>query len=77
MTVDARDSVTADAARVALTTAAAGIHVLGTAHRLDDVPIALRAPLQASRPAQDAVLRALAEQIADRLGDRRAGYREA
>lgn len=77
VTVDARDSVTADAARVALTTAAPGIHVLGTVHRLDDVPITLRAPLQASRPAQEEVLRALAEQIADRLGARQVEHREA
>jgi formylmethanofuran dehydrogenase subunit B len=43
--VDARATATSEAARVAFTTAADGIGVPGTVHRMDGVPIPLRAPL--------------------------------
>jgi formylmethanofuran dehydrogenase subunit B len=43
--VDARATATAQAARVAFATAADGIEVPGTVHRMDGVPIPLRAPL--------------------------------
>jgi formylmethanofuran dehydrogenase subunit B len=43
--VDARATATSQAARVAFATAADGIEVPGTVHRMDGVPIPLRAPL--------------------------------
>ena len=47
--VDARATATAKAARVAFATAADGIEVAGTVHRMDGVPIPLRAPLAGER----------------------------
>jgi formylmethanofuran dehydrogenase subunit B len=47
--VDARATTTAQAARVAFATAADGIEVPGTIHRMDGVPIPLRAPLAGAR----------------------------
>jgi formylmethanofuran dehydrogenase subunit B len=43
--VDARVTATSQAARVAFATAADGIEVPGTVHRMDGVPVPLRAPL--------------------------------
>ena len=43
--IDSRATATSRAARVAFATAAAGIEVPGTVHRMDGVPIPLRAPL--------------------------------
>jgi formylmethanofuran dehydrogenase subunit B len=43
--VDAGAGATAQTARVAFATAAEGIEVAGTVHRMDGVPIPLRAPL--------------------------------
>ncbi|HEX6743286.1 MAG TPA: hypothetical protein VF087_03710 [Solirubrobacteraceae bacterium] len=47
--VDARATASAQAARVAFATAADGIEVPGTVHRMDGVPIPLRAPLAGAR----------------------------
>jgi formylmethanofuran dehydrogenase subunit B len=58
--VDTRATATATAARVAFATAADGVEVAGTVHRMDGVPIPLRAPLDAERPSVDAVLAAIA-----------------
>jgi formylmethanofuran dehydrogenase subunit B len=66
VSVDAVDSATAAAARVAFTTAAAGVHRPGVAHRLDGVPVPLRAPLASSRLGDDDVLAALAARLARR-----------
>jgi formylmethanofuran dehydrogenase subunit B len=63
--VDARATATADAAHVAFRTAAAGIHVAGTAHRMDGVPIALRAPLPSIRPGDAEILGALRARIGE------------
>jgi formylmethanofuran dehydrogenase subunit B len=57
--VDARATATAAAARVAFATAADGIEVAGTVHRMDGVPIALRPPLAAERPGIEDVLAAI------------------
>jgi formylmethanofuran dehydrogenase subunit B len=51
------------AARVAFATAADGIEVAGTAHRMDGVPIPLRAPLDADRPSVEDVLAAIADRL--------------
>jgi formylmethanofuran dehydrogenase subunit B len=61
--VDARASATAAAARVAFATAADGIEVAGTVHRMDGVPVPLRAPLAAERPGVEDVLAAIAERL--------------
>ena len=63
VTVDARATTTAEAARVAITTAAAGVHRPGVAHRLDGVPVPLHAVLASDRPGDDEVLAALAERL--------------
>ena len=64
VSVDARDTATADAARVAFTTAAAGVHRPGVVHRLDGVPVPLRALLDSSRPSDEDVLQAIAGRLA-------------
>jgi len=61
--VDARATTTARAARVAFATAADGIEVPGTVHRMDGVPLPLRAPLAAERPGVDEVLAAIADRV--------------
>jgi formylmethanofuran dehydrogenase subunit B len=61
--VDARDTETARAARVAFATAVEGIEVAGTAHRMDGVPVPLRALLLGDRPAAADVLAAIAERL--------------
>ena len=48
--VDARATATSQAARVAFATAADGIEVAGTVHRMDGVPVPLRAPLAEGPP---------------------------
>jgi formylmethanofuran dehydrogenase subunit B len=68
VTVDARVTATAAAARVAFSTAAAGVHRAGVAHRLDGVPVPLRAVLASERPSDEEVLMAIAERIAARQG---------
>ena len=75
--VDARATRTAEVARVAFTTAAAGLHVPGTAHRLDGVPVTLRAPLPSRRPSQDQLLRELADLLVARAGGAPAPERES
>jgi formylmethanofuran dehydrogenase subunit B len=66
---DAELVVAADAAtvtvgsRVAFATAVDGIEVAGTAHRMDGVPVPLRAPRQSDRPSVEDVLAAIAERL--------------
>jgi len=57
--VDTRATDTANAARVAFAAAADGIEVAGTAHRMDGVPVPLRALLDADRPSLEDVLVAI------------------
>jgi len=64
VSVDARDTATAGAARVAFTTAAAGVHRPGVVHRLDGVPVPLRALLESLRPSDEDVLKAIAGRLA-------------
>jgi formylmethanofuran dehydrogenase subunit B len=61
--VDACATETARAARVAFATAVDGIDVAGTAHRMDGVPVPLRALLEGDRPAVADVLAAIAERL--------------
>jgi formylmethanofuran dehydrogenase subunit B len=61
--VDERDTATAAAARVAFVAGAAGIDVVGTVHRMDGVPIPLRAPLAAERPGVEDLLAAIASRL--------------
>jgi formylmethanofuran dehydrogenase subunit B len=53
-----------DEARVAIATAAAGVHRAGFVHRLDGVPVPLYAPLETERPGDDEVLTAIAGRFA-------------
>jgi formylmethanofuran dehydrogenase subunit B len=57
--IDARATATSRAARVAFTSAADGIEMPGTVHRMDGVPVPLRAPLVGERPAVEALLAAI------------------
>lgn len=57
--VDPRATETASAARVAFATAAAGVQREGTAHRMDGVPVPLRAPLASERAGDGEVLAAI------------------
>ena len=49
--------------RVAFATAIDGIEVAGTAHRMDGVPVPLRAPRQSDRPSIEDVLAAIGERL--------------
>jgi formylmethanofuran dehydrogenase subunit B len=62
--VDPRATETATAARVAFATASAGVQREGTAHRMDGVPVALRAPLASERVGDAEVLAAIQARIA-------------
>jgi formylmethanofuran dehydrogenase subunit B len=62
--VDPRPTETAAAARVAFATAAAGVQRDGTAHRMDGVPVTLRAPLASDRVGDSEVLAAIQAFIA-------------
>jgi formylmethanofuran dehydrogenase subunit B len=64
--VDAGATTTAQAARVAFATAADGIDVAGTVHRMDGVPLPLRAPLPGERGQPGSIEEVLAA-IAGRL----------
>jgi len=57
--IDSRATATSRAARVAFATAADGIEVPGTVHRMDGVPIPLRAVLATERPGVEDVLAAI------------------
>ena len=50
-------------ARVAIATAAPGVHRAGFVHRLDGVPVPLYAPLPSDRPGDDEVLTAIAGRL--------------
>jgi formylmethanofuran dehydrogenase subunit B len=62
--LDPRATETAAAARVAFATAAAGVRREGTAHRMDGVPVPLRAPLASERMGDGDVLAAIQAHIA-------------
>jgi formylmethanofuran dehydrogenase subunit B len=62
--VDPRATETASAARVAFATAAAGVQREGTTHRMDGVPLTLRAPLVSERVGDGDVLAAIQARIA-------------
>jgi formylmethanofuran dehydrogenase subunit B len=62
--IDPRATETAAAARVAFATAAAGVQREGTAHRMDGVPVTLRAPLASERAGDTEVLAAIQALIA-------------
>jgi formylmethanofuran dehydrogenase subunit B len=59
---------TAAIARVAFATAAGGVHREGTAHRMDGVPVPLRAPLASARAGDEQVLAAIAARVAGAEG---------
>jgi formylmethanofuran dehydrogenase subunit B len=61
--IDSRATAMSQAARVAFGTAADGIEVAGTAHRMDGVPVPLRAPLPGDRPSIEDVLAAIEERV--------------
>jgi formylmethanofuran dehydrogenase subunit B len=61
--VDPRATATAEAAQVAFSPAADGVAVPGTVHRMDGVPLPLRAPLAAERPSVEDVLAAIADRL--------------
>jgi formylmethanofuran dehydrogenase subunit B len=66
--VDPRATETASAARVAFAPGAAGVHRDGTAHRMDGVPVTLRAPLASERVGDGDVLAAIQARIAGGQG---------
>jgi formylmethanofuran dehydrogenase subunit B len=67
--LDPRATETAAAARVAFAPAAAGVHREGTVHRMDGVPLPLRAPLASERPGDAEVLVAIAARVARVAGN--------
>lgn len=69
ISIDASDTATARAARIAFTTGAPGVHEPGVVHRLDGVPVPFRAVLESACPSDQEVLMAIARRIARRGGD--------
>jgi formylmethanofuran dehydrogenase subunit B len=67
--VDPRATETAAVARVAFATAAAGVRREGTAHRMDGVPVPLRAPLTSERAGDGEVLAAITARIGGEVGN--------
>jgi formylmethanofuran dehydrogenase subunit B len=67
--LDPRETETATAARVAFATAAAGVQREGTVHRMDGVPLTLRAPLASERVGDGEVLAAIGARMAEEEGD--------
>jgi formylmethanofuran dehydrogenase subunit B len=65
VSIDAHDTTTSRAARVAFTTGAPGVHRPGVVHRLDGVPVPLHAVLEAARPSDEEVLVALAARVGE------------
>ena len=61
--MDYRDTSIMRGATVAFTTAVDGIHVAGTAYRMDDVPLQLRPAIVSSRPSQFDILLQLEKRI--------------
>jgi formylmethanofuran dehydrogenase subunit B len=61
--IDPSATPTAEAARVALAPAAPGVYREGTVHRMDGVPVPLRAPLEATRRGEHEVLAGLEERL--------------
>jgi formylmethanofuran dehydrogenase subunit B len=57
------EAATVTVGRVAFATAVDGIEVAGTAHRMDGVPIPLRAPRESDRPSIEDVLAAIEERL--------------
>jgi formylmethanofuran dehydrogenase subunit B len=57
------DVATVTVGRVAFATAVDGIEVAGTAHRMDGVPVPLRAPRSTDRPSVEDVLAAIEERL--------------
>ena len=55
-------------AHVAFATAAGGVHREGTAHRMDGVPVPLRAPLASARAGDEQVIAAIAARVAGAEG---------
>jgi formylmethanofuran dehydrogenase subunit B len=64
--VDPRATDTAATARVAFATATAGVQREGTAHRMDGVPVTLRAPLTSERVGDGEVLAAIQARLAEK-----------
>ncbi|HWH92726.1 MAG TPA: hypothetical protein VNT03_02595 [Baekduia sp.] len=64
VSVDARSTATAGAARVAFATGAAGVHRPGVVHRLDGVPVPLRTVLDSVYPSDEEIVAAIAERVA-------------
>jgi formylmethanofuran dehydrogenase subunit B len=62
--LDPRATETAAIAHVAFATAAGGVQREGTLHRMDGVPLTLRAPLTSARAGDEEVLAAIAARIA-------------
>jgi formylmethanofuran dehydrogenase subunit B len=63
ISLDTHDSETTRIARVAFTTATAGIHTEGTVYRMDNIPIRLRKVLPSDHPTDEAVVQLLLTRV--------------
>jgi len=63
--LDTHESETTKVAKVAITTAPAGISVEGTVYRMDNVPLRLRKFLPSPYPSDEEVLRRMVERVRD------------
>jgi formylmethanofuran dehydrogenase subunit B len=63
ISLDTHESETTRIARIAFTTATAGIHAEGTVYRMDNIPIRLRKVLSSSYPSDEEVIRRLLARV--------------
>ena len=73
--LDPKETETSRLARVAFTTAAYGINTSGTVYRMDDVPITLRPAFDSPYPSDEEVLSAIMRRLAELLAERRGAAR--
>jgi formylmethanofuran dehydrogenase subunit B len=61
--IDSHESETTRVARVAFTTATAGIHVEGTFYRMDNIPLSLSKVLPSPYPSDEQVLEGILARV--------------
>jgi formylmethanofuran dehydrogenase subunit B len=63
ISLDPKQTMTSQLARVAFTTATYGINTTGTVYRMDDVPIALRPAFASPYPPDEDILTAIKKRV--------------
>ena len=71
ISLDPKPTLTGQLSRVAFTTSTYGINVEGTAYRMDNVPITLRAAFDSPYPSDEEILTAIRRRVGELLGGNR------